>query len=82
MINIFEKRNDLKGDLDTNSERYVILEIEELDLEREGIIQRFECTYELFILTLKDFLNIRVRPAKFVWRERSSEKSASKQSDR
>lgn len=51
-----EKRDDLRGNLDTNDEGSVILAIEELDLEREGIIQRFEYTYELFILTLKDFL--------------------------
>lgn len=31
-------------------------ELERLELEREGLIQRFEYTYELFIQTLRDLL--------------------------
>ncbi|HET8839622.1 MAG TPA: nucleotidyltransferase substrate binding protein [Flavobacteriaceae bacterium] len=31
-------------------------ELERLDLDREGIVQRFEYCFELFLLTLKDYL--------------------------
>lgn len=51
-----EKRNELRENLDSENERNLMVEIEELDLDREGIIQRFEYTFELFILTLQDFL--------------------------
>lgn len=51
-----EKRNELRENLDSENEHHLMVEIEELDLDREGIIQRFEYTFELFILTLQDFL--------------------------
>ena len=51
-----EKRNDFEENLDLENESYLMIELEQLDLEREGIIQRFEYTFELFILTLQDSL--------------------------
>lgn len=42
--------------MDLENEHYLMMELEQLDLEREGIIQRFEYTFELFILTLQDYL--------------------------
>lgn len=54
--NFQEKRNELKENLDLENEHYLMMELEQLDLEREGIIQRFEYTFELFILTLQDYL--------------------------
>lgn len=56
------KRNDLKENLDLENEHYLMVELEQLDLEREGIIQRFEYTYELFLNTVKDFLEYHGEP--------------------
>lgn len=57
-----EKKNDLRENLDQENEHYLMVELEQLDLEREGIIQRFEYTYELFINTVKDFLSYHGEP--------------------
>lgn len=51
-----EKRDALRENLDQENEHYLMVELEQLDLEREGIIQRFEYTYELFLNTIKDYL--------------------------
>ena len=49
--------------LETNQEAdAVIEELEELDLDREGIIQRFEYCYELFLATLQDLLEFLGEP--------------------
>ena len=57
-----KKRNDLKENLDLDNEHYLMVELEQLDLERDGIIQRFEYTYELFLNTVKDFLEYHGEP--------------------
>ena len=51
-----KKREELRETLDSGNEETLMLELEQLDLDREGIIQRFEYTFELFILTLQDYL--------------------------
>lgn len=51
-----EKREELREILDSENEHFLMMELEQLDLDREGIIQRFEYTFELFILTLQDYL--------------------------
>lgn len=51
-----EKREELRENVDSENEHYLMMELEQLDLDREGIIQRFEYTFELFILTLQDYL--------------------------
>lgn len=51
-----EKREELRENLDSKNEHYLMVELEQLDLDREGIIQRFEYTFELFLLTLQDYL--------------------------
>ncbi|WP_424494121.1 nucleotidyltransferase substrate binding protein [Salinimicrobium sp. GXAS 041] len=51
-----EKRVDLRKNLDTENEQFLMGELEQLDLEREGLIQRFEYTFELFLLTMKDYM--------------------------
>ena len=51
-----EKREELRKEMDSANEESLMLELEKLDLAREGIIQRFEYTFELFILTLQDYL--------------------------
>lgn len=50
------KREVLKKDLDTADRERAALQLEALELEREGVIQRFEYTYELFIRTLEDLI--------------------------
>ena len=45
-----EKRESLRAGNNHDEDEHILLELEELDLEREGIIQRFEYTFELFIL--------------------------------
>ncbi len=53
----------MKNLLETNQEAdAVIEELEELDLDREGIIQRFEYCYELFLATLQDLLEFLGEP--------------------
>ena len=51
-----ERRDELRENLDSDNEQYLMVELEQLDLDREGIIQRFEYTFELFLLTLQDFI--------------------------
>ncbi|WP_373059462.1 HI0074 family nucleotidyltransferase substrate-binding subunit [Zunongwangia sp. H14] len=57
-----EKRQELKENIDSEKEHYLMLELEQLDLDREGIIQRFEYTYELFLNTIKDFMEYHGEP--------------------
>ena len=54
--NFLEKKKELTENLDRENIPYLLVELEQLDLEREGIIQRFEYTYELFLNTIKDYL--------------------------
>ena len=57
-----ERRDKLRENLDSDSEHFLMVELEQLDLDREGIIQRFEYTFELFILTLQDYLKYTGEP--------------------
>jgi len=50
------KREALKKDMGTAERERAALQLEALELEREGVIQRFEYTYELFIRTLEDLI--------------------------
>ena len=56
-----EKRNNLKENLLEN-EHYLIIEMVQRGLERDGIIHRFEYTCELFLNTIKDFLEYHGEP--------------------
>lgn len=51
-----EKRENLRENTGTENEHNLTTELEQLELDREGVIQRFEYTFELFILTLQDYL--------------------------
>lgn len=56
------KRDELKGKIPPEDASETLRELEELDLEREGIIQRFEYSFELFVNTLKDLLEFYGEP--------------------
>lgn len=51
-----KSRRNLRKKLENAQEEITVEELERLDLDREGIIQRFEYCFELFLLTLKDYL--------------------------
>lgn len=57
-----EKREFLRSSTKNDDNDQILLKLEELDLEREGIIQRFEYTYELFVNTMKDFMEFHGEP--------------------
>ena len=56
------KRRELKENMSHEGTSAILRELEELDLEREGIIQRFEYSFELFVNTLKDLLEFYGEP--------------------
>jgi nucleotidyltransferase substrate binding protein (TIGR01987 family) len=60
----YQKRHEELEKLLKNSQtgEAIVEELEELDLDREGIIQRFEYCYELFVATLQDLLEFLGEP--------------------
>ncbi|WP_373059384.1 HI0074 family nucleotidyltransferase substrate-binding subunit [Zunongwangia sp. H14] len=73
-----EKQEQISRSADPGHDVVLMAEMEKLELSREGIIQRFEYTFELFILTLQDILKFSGENAEELFGKRAVLKSALK----